>query len=395
MKIVALASLCSNIIDCPHSTPEWKEEGIPVIRNYNLIDGYIDMDNLSYVDQATYKKRIERANPEAGDIIISREAPMGVVGIVPPNFKCCLGQRLVLLKVDKSKCNPYYLLYALMFDFVQQQIKAIDATGSIVSNLNIPDLRQLQIPLIDQQLSIASLLKSIDFKINTNKEILKQIEKLVTTIFGYWFLQFDFPNKEGKPYKSSGGKMLFNNKLKQKIPANWQAKKIGELIIENKKSKIKVKDVTSRGEVPFFTSGNSILLTDNSLVNGMNIYLNTGGNADVKAYYGAASYSTDTWSITAKNGNAYYLASVIKAMKPSMDKVFFQGTGLRHLQKKLLKDYYVVLPEKNVVKQFEDLVSDCYKRKEIVFKQNLELKKLKEYLSPLLMNEQVVFNENE
>lgn len=137
MEFLTLESLCSEIIDCPHSTPKWLDEGIPVVRNYNLVDGHIDTSNLSYVDESTYLDRIKRAKPEEGDIIISREAPMGVVGIVPKGFKCCLGQRLVLLKVDRSKCDPQYLLYALLSNIVQVQIHRIDLTGSIVSNLNI------------------------------------------------------------------------------------------------------------------------------------------------------------------------------------------------------------------------------------------------------------------
>ena len=88
-----LGDICTDVIDCPHSTPKWLEEGIPVIRNYNLVNGQIDKATLSYVDEKTYKDRIKRGAPEEGDIIISREAPMGMVGIVPPKFRCCLGQR--------------------------------------------------------------------------------------------------------------------------------------------------------------------------------------------------------------------------------------------------------------------------------------------------------------
>ena len=142
IEFYELKDLCINIIDCPHSTPKWQKEGIPVIRNYNISGGQLDLSKLSYVDEKTYESRIKRAHPTENDIIISREAPMGEVCLVPKNFKCCLGQRLVLLKVDKQKCNPHYLLYALLSPYVQAQIKRIDQTGSIVSNLNISDLKK-------------------------------------------------------------------------------------------------------------------------------------------------------------------------------------------------------------------------------------------------------------
>ena len=172
MKYYKLQDLCTDIIDCPHSTPEWKTEGIRVVRNFNFKNGNLDFTDGYYVDEETYQNRIKRAVPEAEDIIISREAPMGVVGIVPSNLKCCLGQRLVLLKVDKTKCNPYYLLFMLMSDFVQTQFKRADATGSIVSNLCIPDLKEIVIPMVDKgQDDIAKLLETVNNKMLINNKI--------------------------------------------------------------------------------------------------------------------------------------------------------------------------------------------------------------------------------
>lgn len=172
MKYCKLYELCTDVIDCPHSTPEWRTEGIRVVRNFNLNNGNLDFTEGYYVDEETYYNRIKRAKPEAGDIIISREAPMGVVAIVPDHLKCCLGQRLVLLKVDKTKVNPIYLLFVLMSDFVQTQFRRADATGSIVSNLCIPDLKDIIIPVLDKnEDNISTLLDHINQKLLLNKKI--------------------------------------------------------------------------------------------------------------------------------------------------------------------------------------------------------------------------------
>ncbi|MEE6727956.1 restriction endonuclease subunit S [Pediococcus acidilactici] len=394
MKFVTLESLCSDIIDCPHSTPKWLDEGIPVIRNFNLINGHIDTSNLSYVDEATYLERIKRANPEEDDIIISREAPMGVVGMVPKGFKCCLGQRLVLLKVNRLKCSPQYLLYALLSDVVQKQINRIDLTGSIVSNLNIPDMKKLLIPVVDGDINkIGEYLNSIDENISNNNKIAQQLEAMTKTIYDYWFLQFDFPNEEGKPYKSSGGKMVWNEELQRDIPEGWGSEKLKDVIVENPKSKIKVGDVKNIGEVPFFTSGAEILSTNDSIVSGLNCYLNTGGNADVKYYYGDASYSTDTWCIAARDDMKYILPFILDKIKPSMDKVFFQGTGLRHLQKNLLREYSLCIPDNDVLKKFEKKARDIFVQQHNLLAENRKLESLKEFLLPLLMNGQVTVGE--
>lgn len=229
MRKVKLEDLCSDIIDCPHTTPKWQTRGIPVIRNFNLHNRYINLDgsDISYVDEATYHQRIKRATPEPGDIVISREAPMGVVGLIPEGMKCCMGQRLVLLKVNRIKCNPVYLLHALTSEYVQTQIRRIDTRGSIVSNIDLDTLRELEIPIIDGQEEAADLLDSISRKIETNTKVIAELESLARTIYDYWFTQFDFPDEHGNPYRSSGGTMVYSELLNCNIPSGWIIKPLG------------------------------------------------------------------------------------------------------------------------------------------------------------------------
>ena len=252
VNFVPLKQLCIEVIDCPHSSPKWQKEGIPVIRNYNLKDGKIDLTNMSYVDEETYKKRIKRANPEYKDLVISREAPMGVAAIVPPDFKCCMGQRLVLLKVNKKICIPEYLLCAIQSQFVQTQIKRINQTGSIISNLNIPDLESLVIPMIgmNMQLKIANIYNCISNKIENNNAISSQLESLAKTIYDYWFLQFDFPDENGNPYRSSGGKMVWNDELKREIPEGWEVKNLQGLFNEKRGISYTSKNIKSNVGMP-------------------------------------------------------------------------------------------------------------------------------------------------
>lgn len=178
-----LSDLCTDIIDCPHSTPIWKESGIRIIRNFNIRDGLLDFSSGYYVDQETYISRTRRAIPEEGDIVISREAPIGMAAIIPKGLKCCLGQRLVLLKVNKKKCDPYYLLMVLMSEFVQKQFKRADVTGSIVSNLCIPDLKNITIPLIEEgQSSVAHIFKNINNVIILTNKINDNLAAYLATV---------------------------------------------------------------------------------------------------------------------------------------------------------------------------------------------------------------------
>ena len=190
METKLLRELCVEIVDCPHSTPSWTSAGKIVIRNFNIQHGKIDFSNPSFTDQEHYLHRIKRAKPEGGDLVITREAPMGQVGMIPSNVECCLGQRMVLLKVDRTVCNPYYLLYALQSPAVQFQIKCNEGTGTTVSNLRIPILEHLEIPFVNKenQDRIAAFLKLIDDKIEANNKIIKNLEEQLCLLYKSFIL---------------------------------------------------------------------------------------------------------------------------------------------------------------------------------------------------------------
>ncbi|MDT4812499.1 Type I restriction modification DNA specificity domain protein [compost metagenome] len=228
-KTIPLDDLCTSITDCPHSTPKWSDEGAIVIRSFNIKGGELDLSAPSFTDQNSFKERVKRATPEPGDIIITREAPMGEVCLIPAGLECCLGQRMVLLKVNQKKISSQYLLFALQSEFVQKQIRKSDRTGSTVSNLCLPDLRALEIPLLENTSNIAAALKAITDKIKANNRINSELEAIVKTLYDYWFVQFDFPDANGKPYKTSGGKMAYNPILKREIPEGWNATPLSKI----------------------------------------------------------------------------------------------------------------------------------------------------------------------
>ena len=100
MKYKTLKELCEVISDCPHSTPKWTDHGKIVVRNNNIKNGRIDLSSPSYTDEENFRQRIKRVIPQPGDLIITREAPMGEVGMIPEGIECCLGQRMVLLRAN-------------------------------------------------------------------------------------------------------------------------------------------------------------------------------------------------------------------------------------------------------------------------------------------------------
>ena len=414
MKYYKLNDLCTDIVDCPHTTPDWKNEGIRVVRNFNLKDGNLDFTDGYFVDEATYLERTKRAKPEEGDIIISREAPMGMVGIVPKGLKCCLGQRLVLLKVNKEKCDPYYLLNTLMSDFVQTQFKRADATGSIVSNLCIPDLKEIIIPVIESgQEDVARLLEIINKKQLINNAINDNLEQQAKLLYDYWFTQFDFPDENGNPYRSSGGKMVFNEKLKRKIPYGWKVESVFSNSISsiikpgvklfNKKTYLATADIKgtsisngtiinyegreSRANMQPRVSSVWFAKMKNSV---KHLYL----NKEMQTIISNSILSTGFCGLQCKETSFEYIASYISNDYFEIRKdILAHGATQQAVNNDDLKNIPIVIPNDNLLYLYHKVTKPLYAKISKNICENHELIKLRDWLLPMLMNGQATISD--
>ena len=170
--------------------------------------------------------------------------------------------------------------------------------------------------------------------------------------------------------------------------------KLKDILIEADKSSVQVGEAKqSTGEYPFFTSGSAILKWDIPFINGRNCFLNTGGNADVKFYVGEAAYSTDTWCISTNNNMSDYLYLLLVSIKPELNQKFFQGTGLKHLLKPLLKDRPIYIPDFEKLKTFNEQVNPMFNIISENTRENQALITLRDWLLPMLMNGQATISD--
>ena len=188
-----LSDLCEQISDCPHSTPLWTNGGVIVLRNQNIRSGRIELSSASYTDEAHFEQRSRRARLTPGDLVLTREAPMGEVCMIPEGLRCCLGQRMVMLRPHPHKCDSRFLLYSIQSEAVQHEIRVNEGTGSTVSNLRIPLLEALPIPCppLAEQKAIAAILGSLDDKIELNRRMNATLEAMARALFQSWFIDFD------------------------------------------------------------------------------------------------------------------------------------------------------------------------------------------------------------
>ena len=181
----------ADIVDCEHKTAQIVDNSeFYSIRTSNILNGKIDFHNSNRISFQTYTEWTKRAIPKDGDIILAREAPVGEVGMIKKGYKTCLGQRTVLLSVKDARLNNYYLLYYLVNPIIKFELIA-RSTGSVVSHLNMKDIRafEINIPPLPEQKAIATVLSSLDDKIDLLHRQNKTLEAMAETLFRQWFIE--------------------------------------------------------------------------------------------------------------------------------------------------------------------------------------------------------------
>ena len=340
-----------------------------------------------------------------GDLIVAMteqaEGLLGSTAIIPENDVYLHNQRIGLISWDVNIVDKQYLYYLFMTRSVRKQIRDT-ASGTKVKHTSperIYDV-SVSIPDITVQQKNAALLWMLDQKIQLNNRIIAELEAMAKSIFDYWFVQFDFPNDNGRPYRSSGGTMEWNEELKREIPKGWRIGKLSD-----------VANITM-GQSP---DGGSYNEDEDGMVffqgctdfgcrfPKTRIYTNQPSRIaeqgdvllSVRAPVGTINIATEQCCIGrglaalhSKCGANSYLLCLMQSLKPVFDVINGNGTTFGALTKDMLFDINVCVPSSPVLTAFEEItnkMNDCIFNREM---QTRELTKLCDWLLPMLMNGQ-------
>lgn len=186
--------LCTLIVDCVNRTAPVVDHATPyrMIRTTNVRDGRIDLGECRHVDESTYERWTRRAKVLDGDVILTREAPIGEVGFIRDLGPVFLGQRIMQFRSDRAKIEPRYLYYAFRSPDLQHQFGMHDGSGSVVSHIRVADCHEFKVsvPPLRQQRLVAELLGSLDDKIELNRRMNETLEAMAQAIFRDWFVDF-------------------------------------------------------------------------------------------------------------------------------------------------------------------------------------------------------------
>lgn len=206
------------IYDSLHKSPTYSDSGIPMIRVKDLKEGFLNIRETALVDLEIYEEFSKKYKPKQGDIVFSRVGTYGVSTYVNTDEKFCLGQNTVVIVANDV--DSKFLYYSLISPKIKEQIEMV-VTGSTQKTISLKNIRNFNISLPPKsiQKKIADILFSIDEKIEVNKNIISNLERISRSLFEHWFIDFEFPNEDGEPYKSSGGEMMESNL--GMIPKDW------------------------------------------------------------------------------------------------------------------------------------------------------------------------------
>jgi type I restriction enzyme, S subunit len=223
-QLVRVVDLCEAYVDCVNRTAPVVEGPTPfkMIRTTNVRGGFIDTDNVRYVSEETYVRWTRRLVPRRGDIVLTREAPLGDVGKVRTDEQIFLGQRLYHFRADPKKADADFLMYALMGPELQGQIRAF-GSGATVEHLRLPDIENLEFhaPPLPEQQRVGGILSAYDNLIGNCEHRIQVLEAIARALYQEWFVTFRYPGHAEVP--------LVDSKL-GRIPRGWIIRPLDDLI---------------------------------------------------------------------------------------------------------------------------------------------------------------------
>ncbi len=369
---------------------DYVQQGIPFYRSKEVIE-LSSGKNISeqlFISSEKYSEiKSKFPVPQENDVLITAVGTIGEILVVKdPNFYFKDGNLIWLRNINFEIIDIDYLYYFLKSDLFQKTIK-YNNIGAVQKALTIDFLKTVKItlPSLDNQRKLISVLKSIDKKLRINNQINQELEAMAKTLYDYWFVQFDFPDQNGKPYKSSDGRMVYHPGLKREIPEGWGVEKLSHfLTIKNGKDHKHLLD----GKFAVYGSGGIMRMVTDYLYSGESILFPRKGTLNNVMYVNEKFWTVDTmfYSEVNKNNSALYVFYSVKDI--DFNKLN-TGTGVPSMTSSILYDLNIIVPEENILEKFNTIVKQNYETIKLNSIQNQELTQLRDWLLPMLMNGQV------
>ncbi len=357
--------------------------GYPLVQTGDVKSAtlYINSHSKEYNDYGLAQSKLW----DAGTLCITIAANIAETAIL--SYPMCFPDSVVGFQAYKEETSPEFMHY--IFEYIKSSIQN-SVTGSIQDNINIKYLSQLEfkIPGKEYQNKIVNILSGIDQKIELNRKICSKIEDTAKLIYDYWFVQFDFPDENGKPYRTSGGEMVWNEQLKRKIPKGWGVVRICDIADLYQPKTISGSDMVENGLYNVYGA--------NGIIGKYNSYNHENRTIAITCRGASCGNFLMTLPKSWITGNAMVVSAHAEVSQEylyytlSKDRIspFITGSAQPQITKENLSNLLVVIANEKNMAEFSAFANVGRSIIESKAKENHELTKLRDWLLPMLMNGQ-------
>ena len=391
---------CISVFDGTHDTPKVTESGYKLVTSKNILSNTLDLNSAYFISEEDFVNINKRSKVKQYDILFSMIGTVGSLYFETSDtidyaiknigvFSCC----------DKEKAE--WLYYYLQSSYARKYIKRY-LNGAVQKFLPLKGLREFPVPQFNKELhNRINILLNIDEKIQTNNQINQELEAMAKTLYDYWFVQFDFPDQNGKPYKSSGGKMVYHPELKREIPEGWGVEKLSKIANITMGQSPKGSSYNEVGEGLLFFQGStdfgwrfpmarqyttepSRMAEEDDILLSVRAPVGTLNIADTRCCIGRGLAA-----INSKIGANSYIFNVMQDFKKLFDLRNSVGTTFGSITKDDLYNLKIIYPPNELLMNFDQLVKSFDREIKNRSRQNQEFTQLRDWLLPMLMNGQV------
>lgn len=384
----------------------------------------------SFLKASANQKEINTLSLKKGQVAFTKDSEtrddIGIPTYIADDFEnVVLGYHTALITPDKSKLSGKYLNAFMNARYIQKYFENNASGSGQRYTLSTETLNAIPViaPDLQTQEKIGDVFSNIDKKIALNRRMNAKLEQMAKRLYVHWFVQFDFPNADGKPYKASGGKMLWNETLKREIPEGWEVKKLGELFTTNRGVSYSTKTITGDTGIPMINLA-SFSPDGSYKIDGIKLYTGEYTQEKVLKPFDLVMCNTQQTAIDFSKdiiGKALLVPDIfegditsshhVNTLKVYNEKLkfylyrlfntdyfhayishFASGTNIMGLDFAGVENYTAVIPGDEILSKFADFTLNIEKKKSEIIRENTKLISLRDRLLPLLMNGQVIVN---
>lgn len=414
-NFLKLNQLCTKITDGSHFSPKGIQAGYPMLSVKDMLNNGFSYENCKFISSADYAELVKSdCKPKKNDILIAKDGSyLKHVFVIKDEIEQAILSSIGILRPDLQKVYPEYLKYYLQTSSVKETVTKKYVSGSALPRIILKNFGEIDIIFKDlnTQKKLAKVLSTLDSKIELNNRINAELEAMAKTIYDYWFVQFDFPDQNSKPYKASGGKMVWNEELKREIPdiKEWQVGSLLEIanfdnglacqkfrpIDSNYLRVIKIKEMNEG------FSENSELVRSNipskAIIENGDVLFSWSASLDVKIWTGGSgALNQHIFKVSSdKFPRSFYFFQLINYLSHFKMMAENRKTTMGHITQEHLKQSRIIIPPKEITLSLEKVLNPIIEKKIKCDIENQKLTELRDWLLPMLMNGQVKVKEAE